>query len=352
MRNGGINMNKTQRIIILTGDKNIVQEAIKVIKGFKAISIVKELSTAVVENVFRHNKNVLYVAENMELDLIIKFRPIVLNCVEGESKAKNLQLGTKNILEDFPKILDSYDIDVGDHVFFDSTATDPEEIKKNCFLCKVVEGKPDKPEHILYESDNFIVIPGLGAFFDGYVMIVPKKHIMSFAELSKEEYQEFLRVLNDIRFILKSVYKKEIFVFECGSGRDGGGKHTTSIVHAHIHLAPTDMPVLDEIHKSGLYPAQIEPLDLISNFGQYPYMLYIDQKDNWYITSDPNTYFPRQHPRQVLADYMGLEKGQYNWRNYPMREKLDIIAEEIYSFCRKEFDNLPRWIQEAVTKYL
>lgn len=149
-----------------------------------------------------------------------------------------------------------------------------------------------------------------------------------------------------------SIYKKEVFVFECGSGKDGGGKHTTSIVHAHIHLAPTDMPVLDEIHKSGLYPAAIEPFDLIANFGQYPYMLYIDQNDNWYITSDPNTYFPRQHPRQVLAHYMGLEKGRYNWREYPMREKLDIIAEEIYSFYRKEFDNLPRWIQKAVTKFL
>ena len=41
-------------------------------------------------------------------------------------------------------------------------------------------------------------------------------------------------------------------------------------------------------------------------------MLYIDQEDNWYITSDPETYFPRQHPRQVLADYIGLKKGEYN----------------------------------------
>ena len=69
-------MNKTQRIIILTGNNNIVQEATKVIKGFKAISIVRELTTAVVENVFRHNKNVLYVANHIELNLIVKFQPI------------------------------------------------------------------------------------------------------------------------------------------------------------------------------------------------------------------------------------------------------------------------------------
>ena len=149
---------------------------------------------------------------------------------------------------------------------------------------------------------------------------------------------------------INELSKKKIFVFECGSGRGGGGKHATSIVHAHIHLAPTDMPVLDEVHKSGLYPAQIESNELIKHYGQHPYMLYIDQKDNWYITSDPNTYFPRQHPRQVLADYMGLEKGHYNWRKYPMREKLDSIAKEIYTFLRNEYEHLPTWIQEAVKK--
>lgn len=345
-------MNKTQQVIMLTGNAKVVENALDVIKGFKAVSVVRQLTPAIAENVFHHNKNVVYVADDMNLKLIRTYNPIVLNCVVGKSKIQNLQLGNEDIIGDFPKILDSLNVDVGDHVSFDSTLTDPEEIRKNCFLCKVVNGNPDKPEHILYESDNFIVIPGLGAFFEGYTMIVPKRHVMSFAELSEEEFQEFLRVLNDMRFILESIYEKEIFVFECGSGRDGGGKHATSIVHAHIHLAPTDMPVLDEVHKSGLYPAPIEANELIRYYGQYPYMLYIDQEDNWYITSDPNTYFPRQHPRQVLADYMGLEKGHYNWRKYPMREKLDSIAEEIYTFLRKEYNHLPKWIQESVKKFL
>ncbi|MNS98692.1 hypothetical protein D3C72_1330640 [compost metagenome] len=182
-------------------------------------------------------------------------------------------------------------------------------------------------------------------------MIVPKKHVMSYAELDEAEYEEFLRVLNDMKFILESVYKKEIFSFECGSGRGGAGKHETSIVHAHFHLAPTDMPVLDQIHKSGLHPAFINPRDL-SNYGEYPYMLYIDQQDNWYISSDPDTYFPRQHPRQVLAEYMELQKGEYNWRTNPLREKMDVIADEIYTFLRESYNTLPKWIQESVKKFI
>lgn len=103
--------------------------------------------------------------------------------------------------------------------------------------------------------------------------------------------------------------------------------------------------------KSGLYPGLIHPRSL-KNYGEYPYMLYIDQEDTWYIVSDPDTYFPRQHPRQILADHMGLEEGKYNWRVYPYREKMDEIAEEIYSFLRKEYDNLPVWIQDSVKKYI
>lgn len=341
-------MNKTQRIIILTGNKVVIQKALEVIVGFKAITIVNNLSSEIIKNVFKHNKNVLIAKPTYNLKLN-RYNPIVLNVTEGKTNIKSLKLGLHNVIEDFPEILDSLNVDVGDHISNDSS--DLKKVKNNCFLCEVVEGNPEHPEHILYESENFFVLPGLGAFFDGYVMIVPKKHVMSFAELNTKEYEEFLRVLNDMRFILESVYKKKIFVFECGSGRDGGGKHATSIVHAHIHLAATDMPVLREVHKSGLYPALINPRNLL-NYGEYPYMLYIDQFDNWYISSDPDTYFPRQHPRQVLADYMNLPKGAYNWRTNPLREQMDVIAEEIYEFLRKEFDNLPIWIQDATRKYI
>ena len=47
------------------------------------------------------------------------------------------------------------------------------------------------------------------------------------------------------------------------------------------------------------------------------------------VTIDPETYFPRQHPRQVLADYMGLKKGEYNWRIYPHEDRMKVIANEI-----------------------
>lgn len=343
-------MNQTRRVIIITGKGDYKKKALDIIKGFKAISVVNQLSPEIIENVFRHNKNVVFATEKLSMEFIRKVSPIIIG-IGRKTDFEQQRIGVDRILDDFPKLLDYLDVDSGDHISFDSN-NNKSDSKKNCFICHLVQGHPDCPEHILYESEHFLVIPGTGAFFKGYVMIVPKRHVMSFAELPEDEYLEFLQVLDDMRFILESVYHKKIFVFECGSGKDGEGKHSTSIVHAHMHLAPTDMPVLGQVQKSGLYPAQIEPMDLIKIYGTYPYMLYVNQEDEWFITSDPKTYFPRQHPRQVLADYMCLKKGAYNWRIYPMREQMDIIANEIYSFLRQEYGNLPAWIQQAVNKHI
>lgn len=341
-------MNKTQRLIVLVGNEQLLRIALDSIKGFKACTCVKHLNDEIIQNVFGHNKNVVHAMTVYNINLS-NYNPIIINVIKKGTDCAFMRLGLEDIINDFPKLLDSKDIDVGDHVTHDSNTI--KNSTKNCMLCKIVEGNPIRPEHILYESKNFFVIPGLGAFFDGYVMIVPKRHVMSFAELDEEEFEEFLQVLNDMKFILKSVYQKEIFVFECGSGKNGGGKHTTSIVHAHMHLAPTDMPVLSYVQKSGIHPGLIDSSEL-QYYGTYPYMLYIDQQDNWYIASDPDTYYPRQHPRQVLADYMNMPKGSYNWRKFKHEKEMDVIAEKIYSFLRNNLDSLPIWIKEATEKFL
>ena len=341
-------MNTSRAIIIITGDQRLFSDAKEIISGFKAVTVVNHLDETTISNVHKHNKNVVFFTPVYDFKLS-EYKPIVLSLSKTETDTSVNKLNAYKILSDFPILMDSLDIDVGDHILEDSKNSTAE--KNDCLFCKIRDDKSDNPEHILYESHNFYVLPGTGAFFDGYVMIVPKKHVMSFAELDSLEFEEFLQVLNDIRFILESVYYKKVFVFECGSGASGEGKHTTSIVHAHMHLAPTDMPVLENVQKSGIYPAQIYPENL-RDYGLYRYKLYIDQENTWYIASDPACYYPRQHPRQILADYMGLEKGKYNWRAYPMREKMDVIAEEIYGFLRANYDFLPSWIKKSVKDFL
>lgn len=336
-------MKRTQRLLIILGDPSLINKVSTEIAAFHAVTVVNSLSNEILQTVFHYNKNALYFVSSYDMVWSI-YNPIIIR-LDKKTDVEMSVLGVNNIIEDFPKVLEPYDVDTGDHSSEDSTQLFSQSANE-CLLCNIYRRNTIQKEHIIYETNNFYLVPGTGAFFPGYIMIVPKNHVMSFALLTPNELEEFYSLLNDVRSILEGIYDLKVFAFECGSGRTGTGKHKTSIVHAHFHLAPTNMPVLKEIHKSGLQPALINKQDL-GIYGEYPYMLYVDQEDNWYIASDPNAYYPRQHPRQVLANYMNCYEF-YNWRIYPYRERMDIIAEEFRTFCKKNFDALPRWVQKSV----
>lgn len=337
-------MKKTQRLIIVLGNQKLHNKALTVLAGFHACTLIRSISVEKLKNVYHYNKNAVHVALSYDLSWK-EYNPILIQLTNNPTNIENSMLNVENLLSDFPKILDKYDIDVGDHEISNSKKIGSQSID-NCLLCKIRDRKTTNKEHIIYETENFYCVPGTGAFFEGYIMIVPKQHIMSFANLESELMDEFWRILDDMRSLMKAIYQKKIFAFECGSGKTGAGKHETSIVHAHFHLAPTDMPVLKEIQKSGLHPALIEKEHLIE-YGENPYMLYVDQDDTWYISSNPQEYYPRQHPRQVLANYMGCYQI-YNWRLHPFREKMDVIAEEFRDFCKENWDSLTEWQKKNI----
>lgn len=340
-------MKLTHRLIIILGESSLItnETIVKQIAGFKACTVIRTLSQEMLDNVYHYNKNAVYFANNYNM-LWSAYKPVIIRLTaEGPTVVEQSILGIGDIVSDFPKILDPKDIDVGDHSSQDSTGMVSQSTSE-CLLCRIYNHTTSNEEHIVYDTEHFYVVPGTGAFFEGYLMIVPKEHVMSFALLDDPVIKEFFGVLDDIRSILEGIYQKKVFAFECASGRTGAGKHKTSIVHAHFHLAATDMPVLREVQKSGLNPLLIDKEDL-HLYGEHPYMLYVDQEDNWFMASDPNCYYPRQQPRQVLANWMGCYE-HYNWRYFPMRERMPIIAQEFRNYCKEHFNELPEWVKESV----
>ena len=139
-------MNKTQRLIILTGNEVLLRTALETIMGFKAVTCIKHINDEIIENVFKHNKNVLHAMPVYDIRLS-KYNPIIINVVKSGTDIDSMRLGLDNIMEDFPKILDSKDVDSGDHITEDSSS-----VRSNtcdCLLCKIVDGNPIRPEHIL-----------------------------------------------------------------------------------------------------------------------------------------------------------------------------------------------------------
>ena len=72
---------------------------------------------------------------------------------------------------------------------------------------------------IIYENDNFYVMVSVGAIVAGHLLIIPKKHYLSMGELPNNLLKEMVYILNIFKKILKEQYRKEIIIFEHGTGK-------------------------------------------------------------------------------------------------------------------------------------
>ena len=118
-------------------------------------------------------------------------------------------------------IADKYNCDIGDHVL-NSSGLNGTPTVEDCVYCKDFSSGCSR---IVYESQHFLVVPTVGEFITGYLLIIPKRHTMSLAEFTEVEFSEFLQVLDDVRYILDLTYKTSDFlIFENGTGKSGKGK--------------------------------------------------------------------------------------------------------------------------------
>ncbi len=99
----------------------------------------------------------------------------------------------------------------------------------NCPFCKV-------------ESEREIIAssPLSVAFFDGFpvspghALIIPKRHVSSFFDLSQEERQDLLNLANSVKQIVEERYHPDGYNIGVNVGEAAG----QSIFHVHMHLIP------------------------------------------------------------------------------------------------------------------
>ena len=176
----------------------------------------------------------------------------------------------------------------------------------------------------LYETENFAVIPSLGSIVEGWLLIIPKKHYLSYGYLSSEElYKE----LNDLIVYVGSVVKKaygDFVIFEngafCSDKLVGCG-----VDYAHIHIVPIKDDLIDIIktrYNKNYNWKLVKSLDVSSTFvkNSQPYLYYRNQSGCSYITTDPN--IPSQLFRKAIAYSCGVER-EYDWKHYYFDENID-----------------------------
>ena len=232
------------------------------------------------------------------------------------------------ITKQFEAIIKEFNCDIGDHKSNSSGLSGTPTVA-DCVYCKYLAGIRGHNEETVYRSKNFFVIPGSGQFANGYLLAMPINHIMSNAELSSEELDEFKEVVEDIEKILQITYGKEVLVWENGSGSGGIGKAKDSIVHSHVHFLPSSITTNDVAEVSGFNFTEITLNDL-HLYNQNSYLLMrTPDKEHWVINDDPKLYIPRQYLRQITAKEYGIPGDLWNWRKYPFEEKMSQTVNDI-----------------------
>ena len=101
----------------------------------------------------------------------------------------------------------------------------------DCLFCKIVN--KEIPSTIVYEDEEILAFRDIHPVTPVHILVIPKKHITSLAELEKEDET----VIGRIYIVINEIAKKE-GILEKGfrvivnCGEDGGQE----VKHLHFHL--------------------------------------------------------------------------------------------------------------------
>lgn len=233
--------------------------------------------------------------------------------------------------------------------------------QERCILCELasLKGMPTTMETynrvvdkevdcIIYSSPHFYVTSELGALKQGYLMIVPKQHILSVAQFYPALMIEYNQVCKDLEYVLKGAYPEAsgVTFMEHGSAPGGITSHKKSIVHAHTHVV-TDFQLSDH-HKRMV---KLEPIDDITLANKTHYFSYQEGSDGQLmICMDNNVYVQRQFPRQVMAEDLKLAPGQYNWRKVGFEENVHATLFHVFNYLKNA--ELPKRIADRTRGFV
>lgn len=261
--------------------------------------------------------------------------------------------------ENFIAYMHFYGIECGEYMSKEKYDTS----KEDCFLCNIANyggysnatiynkkelEKGRNHNIIIYDTHNFFVKIELGCINIGMVMINPKEHVLSAAQIPEELVEEYESIKRDIEFLLKGSFgDKPVIFFEHGSAPHGFSSHQRSIVHAHTHVAwDARFP------QKYLDMVRLEPTD-IKKLSTSKYLSYQEGANGEFLAvSDPKVYVQRQFPRQVIAELKGVSNEKSNWRVEPFTENMNATFEGLYKFLVNNQEFISARIRKATKSFV
>lgn len=101
---------------------------------------------------------------------------------------------------------------------------------EDCLFCRIISG--GIPAKKAYEDDKALAFYDIDPKAPVHVLIVPKKHIVSIAEVGEEDFGLIAHLMKVAQQLAEEFKLENGFRVVINTGRDGG----QSVNHLHVHL--------------------------------------------------------------------------------------------------------------------
>lgn len=216
----------------------------------------------------------------------------------------------------------------------------------NCDYCSEFNGDPPSTlieagmpyPRILAQDDDFVLMPTVGCITEGYLILSPKDHFYSFAELDFGMLRKLPEIARRVIRELKVMYAAEVLIAEHGSTYCETGAACCS--HAHLHFIPLEQGELEEVWLDYCSAGLLDRMEIcdvsrLRSFKSKPYVLFSKDAEKFAVWHEPDSdrRFGSQFCRKLVATRVDPNKQMWNWRTHPffenMRGTLDTLTHRI-----------------------
>jgi ATP adenylyltransferase len=199
---------------------------------------------------------------------------------------------------------------------------DPTE---QCGFCDRLTATPSPASlawHPVAGNAEFVAVLSLGALVPGWLLVLPRRHVLSLGQLSPQEHQRLDRFVERIRSVWVDEFGP-VVCFEHGPAQ-AQSSVGCSIDHAHLHVVPTAGCALRKGAQRLIPEIQWVAVDGVGDASRDAAshgLSYISLTENGSASIATAHSFPSQVLRRVLATELGRER-EWNWREHP---HLDVV---------------------------
>lgn len=100
----------------------------------------------------------------------------------------------------------------------------------NCIFCKIIAGQI--PARSVYEDDEFLAFHDIHPWAPVHILVIPKRHIASMAEVGPEDAGLLGRMMALTPRLMRELGVTGGYRHVINTGRDGGQE----VPHLHLHV--------------------------------------------------------------------------------------------------------------------